>query len=156
MTAQHVETRPPAGRRRFTPLWALAAPLTWFAFVLAFDPTDSEPDPAGRCVWHMLFGIDGPTCGITRMTWYLLHGDLVNAARMHLAFLLGIPFLAYAWIWWIGVSVFGKRLPMPTSRKTVITILAAYAVFFVLYSTVLRNLPWAPFTWFYVPDIAQQ
>ncbi|MEH1127130.1 DUF2752 domain-containing protein [Micromonospora sp. CPCC 206061] len=61
-------------------------------------------DPAGRCLFHAVFGIAGPTCGITRTTWYLLHGNVVDAARMHLAALL------------------------------------------------LRNLPWEPFTWFFVPE----
>jgi hypothetical protein len=28
-----------------------------------------------------------------------------------------------------------------------------YAVFFTLYSTVLRNLPWPPLHWFHIPDL---
>ena len=156
MTTQDLADNPAAHRRRYAPLWALGAPVAWFGFVLAFDPTDDAPDPAGRCLWHMVSGIDGPTCGITRLTWYLLHGDLINAARMHLAFLLGIPLLAYAWAWWIADRVFGRRLPVPASRRTMTVVLVSYGVFFLLYSTVLRNLPWAPFTWFYVPELAQR
>ena len=40
-------------------------------------------DPTGPRPWHMLFGIDRPTCGVTGMTWYLLRGDLVDTAREH-------------------------------------------------------------------------
>jgi hypothetical protein len=135
---------------RLTPLWLLPLPAAWFAYVLAFDPTDRVADPTGPCVWHAAFGIDGPSCGITRMTWYLLHGDLVDAARMHLAALVAVPLAAYAWAWWVAAWVFGRRLPvLRVTRGRVI----GYVVFFVAYSTVLRNLPWAPFEWFYVPDI---
>ena len=152
MSTADVVARPPRSRRRYAAVWALLVPGAWFGFVLAFDPTDGDPDPAGRCLWHMVFGVDGPTCGITRLTWYLLHGDLVNAARMHLAFLLGVPLLAYAWAWWIGTGVFGRRLPVP-SKKVIVAVLVTYGVVFLLYSTVLRNLPWSPFTWFYVPEL---
>ena len=126
-------------------------PAAWFAYVLTFNPTDRVADPTGPCTWHMLFGIDGPTCGITRMTWYLLHGDLVDAAWMHLAALLLVPVGAYAYVWWVAGWIFGRRLPMFRITKS---LAIGYAVFFLLYSTVLRNLPWPPFTWFYVPSLA--
>jgi hypothetical protein len=128
-----------------------AHPAAWFPYVLTFNPTDRIADPTGPCTWHMLFGIDGPTCGITRMTWYLLHGDLVDAARMHLAALLLVPVGAYAYVCWVAGWIFGRRLPMFRITKS---LAIGYAVFFLLYSTVLRNLPWPPFTWFYVPSFA--
>jgi hypothetical protein len=28
-----------------------------------------------------------------------------------------------------------------------------YAVVFLLYAVVLRNLPWPPFHWFHIPDL---
>ncbi len=149
MTTPVVSTRP-AGWVRYTPLWLLAVPAAWFGYVLAYDPTDRVGDPTGPCTWHMLFGIDGPSCGITRMTWYLLHGDLLDAARMHLAALLAVPVGAYAWVWWVAGWVFGARLPMfRMTRRLAI----GYAILFLVYSVVLRNLPWPPFTWFYVPDL---
>jgi len=150
MTAQYVLERPP-GWVRYTPLWLLPLPALWFTYVLAFNPTDQIMDPTGPCPWHMLFGIDGPTCGITRMTWYLLHGDLINAARMHLAALLLVPVGAYAYLWWAAGWVFGRRLPMVRVTKSV-AITAVVA--FLVYAVVLRNLPWPPFDWFYVPDLA--
>lgn len=140
----------PSGWQRYLPLWLLVLPAVWFGYVLAYDPTDRVADPTGPCLWHTLFGIDGPTCGITRMTWYLLHADLLNAARMHAAALLAVPLLAYGWLWWMAGWVFGTRLPMPRITRRVA--IGALAVF-ILYAAVLRNLPWPPFTWFYVADL---
>jgi hypothetical protein len=118
------------------------------AFVLTFDPTDRVADPTGACLWYSATGIAGPTCGGTRMFYYLLHGDLVQAARHHLVALVGMLYGGYALIVWTAGWVFGKRLPLwrPSRRVWV-----GYVVVFVLYATVLRNLPWAPFDWFYVP-----
>jgi len=140
----------PAGWVRFTPLWLLPFAVGWVGYVLVFNPTDRLADPTGPCLWHMIFGVDGPTCGITRMTWYLLHGDLVDAARMHLAALLLVPVAAYAYIWWAAGWILGRRLPMVriSTRLAV-----GAAVVFLLYSVVLRNLHWPPFSWFYIPDL---
>jgi hypothetical protein len=59
VTAYTLE-RPP-GWVRYTPLWLLAPPAAWFAYVLDHNPTDTIPDPTGPCLWHRLSGIDGPT-----------------------------------------------------------------------------------------------
>ncbi len=144
-----VEHRP-RGFGRFPPLLVLPVPVAWFVYTLAFNPTDRVGDPTGPCTWHALFGIDGPSCGLTRLTWYLLHGDLIDAARMHLAAFLLVPVGAYAWLWWAAGWIFGRRLPMVRITRPWII---GYAAFFLIYSIVLRNLPSAPFTWFYVPNL---
>lgn len=50
--------------------WAVAGVWAGLAaavgYVLTFDPTDRVADPTGPCTWHVLFGINGPTCGGTR------------------------------------------------------------------------------------------
>jgi hypothetical protein len=120
---------------------------TWY--VLTYDPTDRTPDPTGPCTWHALFGIDGPGCGGTRMAWYLLHGDLVQAARNHLAALIFLPVAAYALIAWTAAA-FGRALPAPRIPRWAWW---AYGAFFLLYTVLLRNLPWPPFSWFYVPNL---
>jgi hypothetical protein len=79
--------------------------------VLAFNPTDHVADPTGPCTWHAPFGINGPTCGGTRMVWYLLHGDVVQAARHHLIALVGVPFALHALIVWTAQVRFGRRWP---------------------------------------------
>ncbi len=149
-TPAHVRAGRPRGLARFAPLLALPIPAGWFAYTLAFNPTDRVGDPTGPCLWHALFGIDGPTCGLTRLTWYLLHGDLVDAARMHLAAFLLVPIGAYAWLWWAAGWILGRALPMPRITKAWVI---GYAAFFLVYAVVLRNLPWEPFTWFYIPNL---
>jgi hypothetical protein len=140
----------PAGWSRFSPLAVWAALGAAAAFVLTFNPTDRIADPTGPCPWHALFGIDGPTCGGTRMFWYLIHGNLVQAARHHLAALVGLLYGGYALAAWTAGWVFGRRLPLwrPGTRAWII-----YGVVFLLYAVLLRNLPWPPFTWFYVADL---
>ena len=140
----------PAGWVRAAPLavWAgLAGATTW---VLAFNPTDRVADPTGPCTWHMVFGVDGPTCGGTRMYFYLIHGNLIEAARMHLAALLGLGFGAYLLVAWTASWLLGGKLAVWRPGQWVI---AGYVAFFVIYSVVLRNLPWPTFTWFYVPNL---
>lgn len=137
---------------RSAPLWALTplAAAAWF--VNRFDPTDTVADPTGPCLWHTLTGINGPTCGGTRMFYHLIHGDLVEAARHHLPALLAVPFLAYAWLVW-AAGRFGVRLPALRLPRWV---LIAYGVFFVVFSTVLRNLDWGPLEWFDIPNLDQR
>ena len=56
------------------------------------------------------------------------------------------PFLIYIYIAWTARVVFGKTLPQlrisPSAIGIFLGIWGAWAV--------LRNLPWAPFTWFFV------
>ncbi len=92
-----------------------------------------------------MFGTNGPTCGGTRMVWYLLHGDVVNAARMHLVALIGTPFALYMLVQWTAAWLFGLRLPALRLRWWVYV---AYGIVFVVYGAVLRNLP--GFEWFHI------
>lgn len=144
-------TRPrPAGVRRLLPLIPvplLAAAIWW---VLAFNPTDTIMDPTGPCLWHALSGINGPSCGGTRMFYHLIHGNLIQAARHHLAALVAMLVAGYYWTAWTGRWMFGLRIPMPRIRQWQII---AFLIFFFAYSTVLRNLPWEPFIWFNIPDL---
>lgn len=134
----------------------LAAAGVWITiaaglgYVLAFNPTDRTPDPTGPCTWHLLFGTNGPACGITRMLWYLLHGNLVQAARHHLVALLGLPFGLYALITWTTDVWLGWRMqPLRLSRWVWI----GYGAAWLVYAVLLRNLPWPPFTWFHIPNL---
>lgn len=119
-------------------------------YVLTVNPTDRIADPTGPCTWHTLFGINGPACGGTRMIWYLLHGDLVQAARHHLVALIGVPFASYALMAWTAQVWFGRRWPLPRLSHW---IYIGYAAAWLLYAVVLRNLPWSPFTWFDIPNL---
>lgn len=152
---------PVPGRRRVPARWPTGAVRaavlgTWgvlgaaVGYVLAFNPTDRIPDPSGPCLWHLLFHINGPACGGTRMVWYLLHGNLVQAARQHLVALVGVPFAGYALIAWTVAAFTTRRWPRLRLPPWAYL---AYLLAWLVYSTVLRNLPWAPFSWFDIPNL---
>lgn len=135
-------------RLAVTSVWAGLAGAV--AYILLFNPTDRIADPTGPCTWHMFTGINGPTCGGTRMVWYLLHGDLVEAARHHLVALVGVPFALYALAAWTAQVWFGRRWPVLRLSPWVYI---AYGAVWLLYAVVLRNLPWQPFSWFDIPNL---
>ncbi|MGK5739001.1 DUF2752 domain-containing protein [Micromonospora sp. URMC 103] len=128
------------------PLAALGCVAAGIAYTLISDPTRSAPDAAPSCLLKLTTGLDCPGCGGTRALWYVVHGDLPAAARHHFLFVFALPFLAYLFVAWAGQQAFGWRLPeLRISSKVIGGFLAAWLAF-----SVLRNLPWAPFTSLYV------
>lgn len=115
------------------------------AYVLGREPIDGAADQT-TCLLKYTTGYDCPGCGGTRAFFFLIQGNLPAAARHHLVFVFAVPFLVYLYAAWAGKLVFGWRLPVlrpgPRTISALISVLVAFAV--------LRNLPWAPFTWFYV------
>jgi hypothetical protein len=149
---------PPPGRfSRFmfrvwsrTPNWlAPVAILACFAgavgYVLVREPTDGAFDQP-TCLLKYTTGYDCPGCGGTRAFFFLVQGNLPAAARHHLVFVFALPFLLWAYVAWAGNRVFRWRLPQLRPGPAAIGVfIATLGVF-----TVLRNLPWEPFSWFYV------
>lgn len=134
-----------------SPLWvAPAAMLACMGgavgYTLAVDPTHVGADATPTCLLRLTTGFACPGCGGTRAAWYLLHGDLPAAARHHALFVFAVPFLLYLYVAWAGERVFGWRLPQLRLSPGVI---GGFLVVWGIFS-VLRNLPWAPFTMFYV------
>lgn len=128
------------------PLAVLACIGAAFSYVLANDPTDQSRDPLGPCAFKLVTGLDCPGCGGTRMVWYLLHGNLGEAARHHLVALIAVPVLMYAYVAWAAKRIF--KVTIPTRRIPGIVIGGYFAVWLAF--SVLRNLPWAPFNFFFV------
>lgn len=128
------------------PLAALGCVGMGMAYALVSDPAHSDPDARPTCLLKLTTGLDCPGCGGTRALWYVLHGDLPAAARHHFLFVFSLPFLAYLFVAWAGNQAFGWRLPeLRISSKVLGGFLVAWLAF-----SVLRNLPWAPFTALYV------
>lgn len=116
------------------------------AYTIATNPTDAGAASSPTCLVKLTTGFDCPGCGGTRALWYLAHGDIPAAARSHALAVFAFPFLVYIYIAWMARVVWGKQLPALRISPTVTGVfLAIWAVW-----AVLRNLPWAPFTWFYV------
>jgi hypothetical protein len=134
-----------------SPRWAAPAAIAacflgGASFVWAMNPTEVSADAVPSCVVKLTTGLDCPGCGGTRAFWYLMHGNLPEAARHHLMAVFAAPFLVWLYVAWAVRRVWGRVLPVPRlSAKTVSIFLAAWIVF-----TVARNLPFAPFTWIYV------
>lgn len=136
---------------RESPIWvAPAAMLVCMAgavgYTLATSPTEANAGAAPSCLLKYTTGFICPGCGGTRAAWYLLHGDIPAAARHHALFVFVVPFLLYMYFAWAGRRLFGWRLPqLDLSPGVIGGFIAVWGVF-----SVLRNLPWAPFTAFYV------
>jgi hypothetical protein len=129
-----------------SPLAVLLCFAGGVAYTLATHPTSSDAASMPNCVIKLATGFDCPGCGGTRAFYYLLHGNVIAAARSHLILVFAAPYLAYMYVAWAANTAFRWRMPMlRPSAKTVSTFLIVWLVF-----SVLRNLPWAPFTWFYV------
>lgn len=128
------------------PLAVLGCIMAAFGYVLANDPTDQQRDPLGPCAFKALTGLDCPGCGGTRMVWYLLNANPFQAARHHLVAFVAVPVVAYVYIAWASRRIFNHRLP---TLRIPPTVWGSYLVVWLIYS-VLRNLPWAPFNFFFV------
>lgn len=128
------------------PLAAVGCVAIGMGYALLSNPTHAAPDAAPTCLLKLTTGLDCPGCGGTRALWYVLHADLPAAARHHFLFVFALPFLAYLFVAWAGNQAFGWRLPeLRISSKVIVGFLGAWLAF-----SVLRNLPWAPFTSLYV------
>ncbi|AGL20299.1 DUF2752 domain-containing protein [Actinoplanes sp. N902-109] len=134
-----------------SPLWvAPAAMLVCMGgavgYTLATHPASADAGAAPTCLLKYTTGFVCPGCGGTRAAWFLLHGDIPDAARHHALFVFAVPFLIYMYVAWSLKRVFGWDVPQLNPSPAVLgTFMAAWGVF-----SVLRNLPWAPFTSLYV------
>ncbi len=134
-----------------SPIWL--APVALLAcmgasvgYTLATNPVQADAGAAPTCLLKYTTGFVCPGCGGTRAAWYLLHGDLPAAARHHAIFTFAVPFLLYMYVAWAGQRLFNWKLPQLTlSPAVMITFVSVWGGW-----SVLRNLPWAPFTAFYV------
>ena len=136
---------------RRSPLWLAPAAILGCmgaatAYTLVSDPTDASAGDLPTCLLKYTTGFVCPGCGGTRAAWYLLHGDVSAAARHHAPFVFAVPFLLYMYVAWAGRRVFGWTLPrLDPTPKVIGVFIAVWGAW-----SVLRNLPWPPFTMFYV------
>jgi hypothetical protein len=121
--------------------FAGAATYVWIS-----NPTDSSASDIPTCIVKLTTGLDCPGCGGTRAFYYLLHGNVPEAARHHVMAVFAAPFLVWYYLAWTVKHIWGKQLPVPKlSAKALSIYLGIWAVFMVA-----RNLPFAPFTSLYV------
>ncbi|MFV2085090.1 DUF2752 domain-containing protein [Micromonospora sp. LOL_021] len=132
--------------RWLAPLAVLGCIGAAAGYTVITDPTTSSAEAAPSCLLKLTTGLDCPGCGGTRAVWYLLNGDLGAAARHHLLLVFAVPFLLYVYLAWTGQQLFRWRLPQLSFSPTAV----GWSLGVWLAFAVLRNLPWEPFSWFYV------
>jgi hypothetical protein len=116
------------------------------SFVWITNPTDGGAADVPTCIVKLTTGFDCPGCGGTRAFYYLLHGNIAEAARYHVVAVFAAPFLVWMYLAWAIGRITGKKIPTPQITPRMLSaFLAAWAVF-----AVVRNLPFAPFTSLYV------
>jgi len=134
-----------------SPRWAAPAAIAaCFAgvagYVLVMNPTDNGAATPTTCLVKLTTGFDCPGCGGTRAFYYLMRGNLPAAARHHALAVFAAPFLVWLYVAWSVKLIWGRQLPTPRiTAKTVSIFLGVWVVF-----SVVRNLPWAPFTYLFV------
>jgi len=94
-----------------------------------------------KCFFHELTGFYCPGCGVQRSFHALLHGRLLTAINFNLLFVLLLPLIIY----FILVFVLDKK----HSRSSFIykSNFSIAIVILVVSFWILRNLPFAPFSW---------
>ena len=116
-------------RRPPWPLWALFIMAVWAALGCAVVWLSvSQNRPVELCLFKWLTHVPCPTCGITRGTWHLVHGRIIQAWLCNpLMFSIGMIVLIV-----IGMRVsFARALHISLVKyeRTIAWILAAISLF---------------------------
>lgn len=109
--------------------------------LFVFDPSRYAIYPT--CLFHELTGLNCPGCGALRATHQLIHGHLAAAFRLNPFLCLVLPVMLLVLVKNAIQQLRGAaQKPKVVSPFWIRLLLAALILF-----TVLRNLPFAPFTW---------
>ncbi len=137
--------RAPAAMSKGRRFAALALPLSLLTLLVGFELLKSLPTGIGYvCPLYATTGLYCATCGATRATFALLHGDFRAAFGFNPLYVVSLPALAYAAVaGWLRLLPVRFRLPLPRFGMRALTVLLVV----LLVYTVLRNLPWPAFSW---------
>ena len=106
-----------------------------------FDPAAHAFYPF--CPLHRFTGLQCAGCGTLRALHQLSHGYVVEALHLNALTVLALPFL----LWWLSRQLIDNL----TNRKfstTELPVWSIWTIFAILMAfTVIRNLPFEPFTW---------
>ena len=127
-------------------LWVGLLSLAGGAVVLfLFDPDQYHVYPV--CLFHQFTGLQCPGCGGTRALFNLLHGRVLAALRCNAMVVIVLAVLAPAGVRWLARELTGKAHPPLEIRPLWLKLAVAAFILF----TILRNLPFAPFTYLAPP-----
>lgn len=102
------------------------------------------------CTFKTVTGLECPGCGGQRTLHFLLHGNILEALRYNVFFVVAGPFLAYFYYMAVRVYILGQEKYL---RCFVFkpwfgyTLLITVILFFIL-----RNIPTWPFTYLAPPQ----
>ncbi len=121
-----------------------AAGMSGVAFVAGyFDPSTAGFFPA--CPFLVLTGLACPGCGMTRGLHALLHGDVLGTLDYNLILPGILFFFGYLFVSLILIAVRGRGLNFKIFTPIVLWSFFGFAFVF----TILRNLPYYPFSILY-------
>ncbi|HZE66405.1 MAG TPA: DUF2752 domain-containing protein [Sporichthyaceae bacterium] len=118
------------------PLATLTATATALATLAVRNP--EQPGHYPVCPFHAMTGLWCPGCGSLRALHALTHGDLATAMQRNILAVLAVPFLAMAWVAWLGRTLGRPR----STRVAPPAVLWGLLVLIVAFG-VVRNLPGA-------------
>ena len=138
ITITDLTPRLPLWRWRFVLLGLAILPC--LALVYARNPEEQGLYPP--CIFYALTGLYCPGCGTLRGLHQLLNGNIIAAFGYNPYSMLALPYIGYAFLSALLVSVWGRRLPAPFIHPLLIWgLLIAVITFWAL-----RNIPMHPFT----------
>ena len=101
----HVPPKLAERRERGFPVFALAVLVAGATAVILFFFNPSQHGFYPICYFHSITGLNCPGCGSLRAMHELLHGHVVEAARLNALLLLCLPCLG-----WAGIRFVTARL----------------------------------------------
>ena len=90
------------------------------------------------CPFHQMTGLWCPACGLTRVTYQLLHGHVVTALSFNVFTPLVLAGMMVAWLAWLPVTWGATPRGLPALMRRVLTTVAPSVV--IAYG-ILRNIP---------------
>lgn len=96
------------------------------------------------CIFHYVTNLYCPGCGSGRVAYSLIHGDIVTALRCNILTVIFIPILAYSFLVFC-VNTYSKRQLMKQINYNQVS--ATIIVVTIIVFGILRNIPFAPFSY---------
>lgn len=129
--------------------WGITLSVVTLVIAGALILRGAEPRADSRwmpkCAFNHWTGLHCPSCGNTRATHALLHGNLPGAIEQNVAFVIALPFLLLgatrAWLKWVYPEKW-KPLPFTWHRGYSLVLIGCVVIFMIL-----RNLPMRPWSW---------
>ncbi|BAY60375.1 hypothetical protein NIES22_04340 [Calothrix brevissima NIES-22] len=106
-----------------------------------FNPSSSALYPPSP--FRALTGLYCPGCGTLRALHQLLHGHIFKAFDLNPLMMVAMPYLIYSYVSYSAPVILGVKVPQIFIKPNWIWLILKI----ILGYWVLRNIPFAPFSW---------